>query len=194
MAITQERVKAPLLTYEEYMAEPTDKRRYEIIDGVREYMASPTILHQNELFNIAEQLRAYQRRAKTGKAVLAPSDVLIHRTPLRTRQPDVLFISNERLAQNAPIDVPSPLKPAPELVVEILSPSDRPSVLNEKIADYCAVDVKECWVVSPKDQTVEVLELTQKGASPVALYAAGQSVVSREFPDLSVSVDAIFAD
>jgi Uma2 family endonuclease len=194
MAITQERVKTPLLTYEAYMAEEEINRRYDIIDGVREFMASPTPRHQREQMRITFQLYAYEERTKKARVLAAPSDVLIQRSPLRTRQPDVYLMSSHRWSLNPPIDSPAPRYPAPELVVEILSPSDRPSVLDDKIADYCAVDVKECWVVSPKDQTVEVLQLTRSGSSPVAVYGAGQNVVSLTFPDLSVPVDAIFAD
>jgi Uma2 family endonuclease len=194
MAITQERVKTPLLTYEAYMAEEEINRRYDIIDGVREFMASPTPRHQDIQGNIYERLRVYQRQTRKGRVVQAACDVLITQSPLRTRQPDILFMSNLRLSLNPPPDDPAPRDPAPELVVEILSPSDTRSVLSGKITDYCAVDVKECWVVSPKDQTVEVLELTPSGSRPVAVYGAGQNVVSLTFPDLSVPVDAIFAD
>lgn len=191
MAITQERVTAPLLTYDAYMNEGEIQKRYDIIDGVREYM-SPTRRHQREMGYIWEQFIAYEPQAQKGQAIMAPSDVFIRRSPLRTRQPDVLFISNGRLAQNAPADVSAPLDPAPELVVEILSPSDTRSVLSDKIADYCTVDVQECWVVSPKAQTVEVLELSRNGSQSIATYGMGQNVVSLTFPDLSVPVNAIF--
>ena len=60
--------------------------------------------------------------------VVAACDVLIAYEPLKTCQPDVLFISYERFGDRDPLD-PSALNPAPELVVEILSPSDTKSVL-----------------------------------------------------------------
>ncbi len=191
--ITQERVALPLLTYEEYLKEDETQDRYDIIDGVREFM-SPARRHQKLLGNLYELFRAYQRQAKNGEVILAPSDILIRIAPLRARQPDVLYISNERLAANTPSDVPAPLKPAPELVVEILSPSDTKTVLSGKIADYCAVDVKECWIVQSNTQTIEVLELTPNGSQSVAVYGSGQSVVSLTFAGLTVAVDAIFAE
>ena len=125
MAITQERVKAPLLTYEAYMSEDEVNLRYDIIDGVREFMASPTPKHQIEQLKIAMQFYAYQERTKKARVLAAPSDVLIQRSPLRTRQPDVYLMSNLRWSLNPPIDSPAPRDPAPELVVEILSPSDK---------------------------------------------------------------------
>ncbi len=193
IAQPQERLAPTLLTYEAYLSEGTIKRRYDIIDGVREFM-NPTRRHQKLLGNLYELFRAYERQAKTGEVVLAPCDVLIRYSPLRTRQPDLLYIGTERLAQNPPRTDPQPLRPAPELVVEILSPSDKPSVLDAKIADYCAVDVLECWLVRTDLQTVEILQLSPMGSRSVAVYVLGQTVQSLTFSDLTLAVDAIFAE
>ena len=192
--ITQERVALPLLTYEEYLREDSTQDRYDIIDGVREFMANPTRQHQEELINLVELFRVYQQQARNGRVLIAPCDVLIRYSPLRTRQPNLIYISTERLAQNPPPDDPQPLNPAPELVIEILSPSDTKIVLNGKLADYCAVNVQECWIVRSDTQTVEVLELTPQGSHSVAVYGSGQSVASFTFEGLTVAVDAIFAE
>jgi Uma2 family endonuclease len=150
--------------------------------------------HQAILGNLYEVLRAYQRQSRAGEVILAACDVLIHKTPLRTRQPDVLFMSNERLAQNPPNTNPSPLDPAPELVVEILSPSDTRVVLKEKLADYRSVEVLECWVVSPGARTVEVLRLMPTHEESVAIYGENETALSITFPDLVVPVSAVFAE
>lgn len=191
--ITQERTTLALLTYEEYLNEGATQDRYDIIDGVREFM-NPTRRHQKLLGNLYRTFYAYQQQLQNGEVVLAPCDILIGYSPLRTRQPDLLYIGTQRLNQNPPQDDPKPLHPAPELVVEILSPSDKPSVLDNKIADYCAVDVQECWIVNSETQTVEVLDLTPNGSQSVAVYHAGQSVFSLNFAGLAVAVDSIFAE
>ena len=182
---------AGLLTYEDYMAEGEVNRRYDIIDGERIYMASPTDGHQDVVLNIAELLRAYQRRTKVGKTITAPSDVLVTRRPLRTRQPDVLFISRERYGGRSPRSA-EPLSPAPELAVEVLSPSETRGIREGKIRDYCAVDVKECWVVDTDAQAVEVLRLTPDGPEQAARYGAGQTLQSEAFPGLTLALDDIF--
>lgn len=194
MAIAQKEVVPPPLTYEQYLAEGEINQRYDIIDGVRNYMPGPTRSHQRLLRKVARPFEDYEETHRRGLAFVAPCDVLIRRNPLRTRQPDVLFISNERNAQNAPLMDPTPFDPAPELVVEILSPSDTPAVLNEKIADYGSVGVEECWVVNPAAQTVSVLPLTREGVGTTATYGRGEVVRSIVFPDLTVLVDAIFAE
>ena len=183
-----------LLTYEEYLAEGEIRERYDIINGERIVMPNPTEDHQDIAFNIATPLKTYGQRTGRGKMVIAPQDVLITRRPLRVRQPDVLFISAERKAQNRPSSDPAPWSPAPELVVEILSPSDTRSVLEDKIADYVSVNVLELWAVRQGAQTVEVLRLSPLGAVSEAIYGRGETVQSLTFPDLTVSVDSIFAE
>jgi Uma2 family endonuclease len=187
MAIATER-----LTYEQYMAQEEIRKRYDIIDGVRIFMTNPSIRHQEIQGNVYVGLRAWRQIKGSGRVILAPCDVLIRRSPFRTRQPDVLFISQERLGGRS-LDDPSPLEPAPELVVEILSPGNVGRALEEKLADYASVGVDECWLVNPASQTVEVLRLTSAGTETVATYGQGQSVQSISFPDLAVPVAEVFA-
>jgi Uma2 family endonuclease len=189
------------MTYEEYLTGPVEKTRYDIIDGWKIYrkygaknLPSPTQGHQDIVLNLGEAFRAFQRSAQQGRVMIAPRDVLISRRPVRTRQPDVLFISNSRLENNVPSDDPAPLTPAPELVVEILSPSGTRRVQTAKIADYVSVDVRECWLVSIEAETVEILELTGSEIKTVAVYGRGQTVSSVIFPGLMVNVDTIFAE
>ena len=193
MAIAQTEILPPRLTYEEYLAEGETNAHYDIVDGVR-IVTNPTRRHQERAGSLYELLRRYQRAGKSGRTFQPPCDVLITTVPLRTRQPDVLFISNARLAQNPPDDNPAPLNPAPELVIEVLSPSDTVRVLLDKITDYCKVNVLECWVVDLNMQTVEVLRLTSQGAESMAVYGIAETVASITFPDLTISAADIFAD
>lgn len=190
------------MTYEEYLASPEEMRRYDIIDGYKVYhvfgyggnqMTNPTRDHQRVLRRIARPFEDYEERTGAGQAFVSPCDVLIRRNPTRTRQPDVLFISNERLVENAPSDNPAPLSPAPELVVEILSPSDTRRVRQNKLNDYVAVDVRECWLVSMEAETVEVLRLAESAFETMAVYGRGQVVSSVTFPLLAIPVADIFA-
>ena len=189
------------MTYEEYLAGPEEMARYDIIDGFKVYhtygvkgLPNPTRDHQRVQGNLFVPLRAYEKAARRGQALTALCDVLVRRNPMRTRQPGLLFISNERLAQNPPPDDPAPLSPAPELVIEILSPSDNRRVRTAKIADYCSVGVEECWLVSMEAETVEVLRLAPQGAEMVAVYGNGQTVVSVAFLELTVAVNDIFSE
>lgn len=180
-----------LLTYEDYMAEDEDNRRYDIIDGVRHYQSGCSIQHQEVLMNIFEAMRAYQRQKGRGKAFIGPRDVLIRRSPFRIRQPDALFISRERYAGRSPQSV-EPLSPAPELALEVLSADETRRVLLDKISDYCIAGVQECWLVSPEGETVEVLRLTPDGPEREALHGLGETLQSLTFSDLTLALDDIF--
>ena len=152
--------------------------RYDIVDGVRRFSRKPTIAYQRTVGNVSALLDAYERRTHSGQTILPPCDVLITRNPLRTRQPDE----------------PLPLLAAPELVVETLFPGETQQQRADKIADYCAVGVRECWVASPDTWTVEVLRLSPEGAETISFYGRRQTVASVTFPDLCVLVDDIFAE
>jgi Uma2 family endonuclease len=189
------------MTYEEYLASPEEMARYDILDGWKVYrlygeqqLPNPTRRHQRIQGNLYVPLRRYEQQTGRGQVIQPPCDVRITRRPLRNRQPGLLFISVERLARNPPLDDPAPLAPAPELVIEIVSPSDRPAVLAAKIADYRSVNVQEVWVVRAEAQTVEVVRLTLDEIETVATYGRGQTVASRAFSNIRVPVDEIFAE
>lgn len=192
MIVIAEKTASSILTYEQYLAEGEINRRYDILNGVRVWMPNPTVRHQDVLFNIGAAFKAFSRISGAGRMVVAACDVLITYEPLHTRQPDVLFISHARVGDRDPLD-PSALFPAPELVVEILSPSDTNSVLADNIRDYRRVDVRECWIVNLGTQTVEVLRLTPEGERSLAIYGKAESVRSEAFPGLIVPVSDIFA-
>jgi len=202
MAIAEPQADVPgitrPMTYEEYISGPEEMARYDILDGWKVYrlygdnlVPSPTRRHQRILGRLLRRLQDYETQTSRGEAIAAPCDVEITYQPLKCRQPDLLFISQERLEQNAPSDEYDPLAPAPELVVEIVSASDTKSALAAKIDDYQAVQVQEVWIVRPEAQTVEVLTLATGSSN---IFGAGMMAASAIFDGLSVSVDAIFQE
>ena len=181
------------LTYENYMSEGEINLRYDIIDGVRHFMTNPTRIHQRILFRLANLLEHYAVSGNSGSMQIAPCDILIRRFPLRTRQPDVLFMSDECAALNPPLDDPAPLDPAPELVIEIISPTETVGTLYGKLSDYQRVNVRECWIVKPSTRTVEVVAISQGDIETLDVYAESAQVESRVFPGLKIAVSDIFA-
>ena len=187
------------MTYEEYLDGPEEMARYDILDGWKVYrtygnqeMSNPSKTHQRILRHIARVMEDFEAETDQGRVLIAPSDVLITNRPLRSRQPDLLFISQERMAENLSMEDATPLSPAPELVVEIVSPSERPSMLAAKIADYHAVYVREIWLVRADSQTVELVSVSPNEILPVATFGVGEVVESLVFGGLSIAVDAIF--
>lgn len=194
MAVTQTLVPETCLTYDEYMCEGEITYRYDIIDGLRIVPPAPRTLHQILLANLMYVIEQYRRGGGMARPLSAPVDVLIRKAPLRVRQPDVIAISLAEYKRQNVRSLQGPLEFAPELVVEIISDSDRTRMLASKIADYASIGVQECWIVRPNGETVELLVLDGGQLQSPAIYTQGQTVQSVAFPNLSVPVADIFAD
>jgi len=187
---------ARVLTYETYLTEGEVNARYDILDGVRVFMASPTLEHQDIAGNIYAYFRVHRQSGNAARPIIAPSDVLISRSPLRTRQPDVLLISDTRFG-NRDRSIPGALSPAPELVVEILSPSDTLAVQRAKLTDFASVAVLECWMVDANARTVTRLQPSPDGddtAQNPVTYQEGDTIRSLAFAGLEMPVAAVFAE
>lgn len=194
MAVAEREIKKKI-SYEEYLAMPETNLRYEIVDGEMIMSPAPTSEHQWFLSNLFDALRAYVKRKKLGVVLPAPVDVLIRKAPLKTRQPDILFLSAERtgITGRAQLRDMPVIEVAPDLVVEVLSPSDTRGVLRNKLQDYIKIGVRECWLISPQAETVEVLRLSLEGAKRIHLFGAGDMLRSEILPGFKMKVDEIFA-
>ena len=175
------------LTYEEWLAGPETMERYEIVDGEVIIAAGPTLSHQTISGNIYVAVQRFVREHGLGAVWYAPLDVIVQQEPLRVRQPDLLFVSNE----NSGI-LSDRINGGPDLVVEILSPSNSRSDIERKLADYAQIESKECWVVSPEARTVELLRLESGKWVRQALYGLGDVLESPMLPGFRLPVSDIF--
>ena len=178
------------LTYQQYLDLPEMKARYSIVDGELVMAVAPTTKHQRCILELALKLTPVVREHRLGEIFIAPIDIVIHRDPLRTRQPDLLFISNARRY----IIGRQVIEGGPDLVIEILSPSNTRRELEEKLQDYQTIGVREAWIVATQGQTVEVLQLSAGGIERSGLYGLGDTIVSQVLPDLRLAVAEIFPE
>jgi Uma2 family endonuclease len=178
------------LTYQQYLDLPEMKARYSIVDGALVMAAAPTTEHQRCILELALKLTPVVREHRLGEVFIAPIDIVIHRDPLRTRQPDLLFISHARRY----IIGRQVIEGGPDLVIEILSPSNTRRELEEKLQDYQTIGVREAWIVATQGQTVEVLQLSAGGVERSGLYGLGDTIVSQVLPDLRLTVGEIFPE
>ena len=114
-------------------------------------------------------------------------DIIVREEPLRVRQPDLTFISNE----NKEI-VRDRIYGGPDLVAGVLSPSNSRSNIESKLQDYAQIEVRECWLVSPQASTVEVLSLVDGAWIHLSLKGFGDDVESGVFAGLELPVSKIF--
>jgi Uma2 family endonuclease len=111
---------------------------------------SPAPYHQDILRNLGLALASFVKDEGLGKVYLAPLDVYL--TEKDTYQPDIIFISKERLN----IIGESKIEGAPDLLVEILSPATAYYDLRTKKDAYEKSGVKEYWIVDPFQKSVEI--------------------------------------
>ncbi|MGH7450645.1 MAG: Uma2 family endonuclease [bacterium] len=177
------------INYEKYLALPETMQRYEIIDGELIMSPAPTAGHQLALGNFYRSLFDFVSRMQLGFVLFAPLDVIVRRKPkLRMRQPDLIYVSNERRHI-----ISDRIEGGPDLVLEILSPSDTRKHITAKLKDYQRIGVRECWLVSAEAETVEVLQLTPKSVKRLGLYGIGDVVRSKVLPGLELPTKKLFA-
>ena len=182
MAALRPRVK---FTYEDYRNTPEDKR-YELLDGDLLIIPAPRTSHQRVSIKLASRLQRFAEDSGIGKIYVAPFDVVLSDTDVV--QPDILFISRER----ADIITEENVRGAPDLVVEILSPTTADRDRTFKRSLYARHGVREYWLVDPDTKTVEVLALGEEGFEAVGAYSPGLPVESPLLEGLRLLLDEVF--
>jgi Uma2 family endonuclease len=151
MALLKEHSE-PLMTGEELLQHP-ELGRCELVDGRIVPLPPTEPDHGSIEINIGSELRAWARSTGRGKVTSGDVGIYLSRDPDTVRAPDVYFISNERYARYAGSGF---LNVAPELAVEVLSPSDRWSEVTEKVEAFLEAGVDRVWVVDPRLKRVSV--------------------------------------
>ena len=187
-------IDAKSLTYEGYLALPETKQRYEIVDGVLLMAPAPTPYHQWVMLEIAVRIKAFVNEMDIGVVLVAPVDLLIQREPLHTRQPDILYLSTQRSGIKGPSQLRGvqALEVPPDLVVEVLSPGNTRRDIGDKLEDYGRIGVRECWLVSPETETVEVLNLSAEEVRTVGVFGVDGILSSEVMGGFTLQLRDVF--
>ena len=159
--------------------------RYQLINGELVAMSGATLAHQVFLLELAAVLLAQVNTLGIGRIVIAPYDVHIDR--FNTYQPDLLFVPTERLHLLERLGMTG----APNMVMEILSDSTRRRDLSEKLPVYAANGVREVWIVDLEAATVAIH--AGDAMTPVAVFAAEDTLTSEAMPGVAIELAPIFA-
>jgi Uma2 family endonuclease len=175
------------LTYDDYRATPDDER-YELLDGELTVVPAPNLKHQEVLGNLHYLLRRFITEHESGRLLLAPCDVVLSDTDIV--QPDLLFVSRERehllsSGQN--------VQGAPDLVVEILSPSTVERDRGEKRALYGKYGVTEYWLVDPIAETVSIHRQRAGVLAVTRTFGREQTLRSALLAGLELRLDDVFS-
>ena len=161
--------------------------RYQLINGVLIEMSGATLEHQSFLLELSLEVSSQVRASGIGRIVIAPYDV--HIDPHNTFQPDLMYVSNDRLHILEQLAATG----APDVVVEILSDSTRRRDLNEKLPVYSANGVREVWIVDLEAATVAIHAGDGPTLAPVQTFSASDTLLSDATPGVAIDLAPIFA-
>jgi len=176
-------------TYEDFVNFPDDGKRHEIIDGEHYVTPSPNTKHQAVVGNLLVSIAVYLKKEPLGHAFAAPFDVVF--SDFDVVEPDLLFISRERLA----VLTKAHVRGAPDLVVEILSPGTRGTDERTKRTLYERFGVQEYWVVDPELDVVKIYRRAdEKFTAAIELGAEADDMLTTPLlPGWSAPLTEVFA-
>ena len=176
-----------LLTAEQFAALPLTGLRSELIEGELHTMP-PTFEDHGEItMRLSVILGQHVLGQRLGKLYAAETGFLIARDPDTVRAPDIAYIQQARLS--APRSAPRWVPVVPDLVVEVVSSSDRPAEVDAKVAMWLAAGVRLVWVVRPDERT---LNIHRPGAPTETLTEADTLDGAEVVPGFSTPVATIF--
>jgi Uma2 family endonuclease len=184
MALLQE-FPEKLITGEELFRRP-DLGPCELVNGRVVPLTLTGFAHGSIELELGSRLSTYSKETGRGQVASGDVGIYIRRDPDTVRGADVIYISHERVAQSRSKNF---LEVAPELVVEVLSPTDRWSYLMEKVADYFSAGVLRVWVANPRTSRILVYR------SPESFVELGVGEVLRDeelLPGFSLPIAEIF--
>ena len=188
MATTTATATRTRYTYQDYLNLPDDAERRELIAGEYCIMPSPSEKHQFAVGVIFAALLTFAMERRLGMAFVSPFDVVL--SPTDVFQPDAMFLSNERYHLRTGANI----RGAPDLVVEVLSPSTADRDRAAKRDRYAQAGVQEYWLADPDAKTIEVLTAHNNAFRTAAIYAPGDALASPLLPGFALNVDAVFAE
>ena len=177
------------LTYDDFVLFPDDGKRHELIDGEHYVTPSPNLKHQKVSGNLHLLIASWLEENAVGQIFYAPFDVVFSKFDVV--EPDLLYMSNERAAD---VLTKANVQGAPELVIEIGSPSTRKRDETIKRRLYERAGVSEYWIIDPE---IDVVRAYRRGANgfkrPIELTAEANDVLTTPLlPGLSLPLVRIF--
>jgi len=140
------------MTAEQLLQMPDDGCKYELVAGELRVMSPTSLPHGKIALRIGRLLLDFAEEYDLGD-VYVEAGFVLQRDPDTVYGPDVSFLSKARLPQEG---APGFYDGVPELAVEVLSPDDRASEVDEKIDNYLAAGCTEVWIANPLRQTITI--------------------------------------
>lgn len=143
-----------LMTADELLALPRGEFRYELVKGELIKMSPAGHDHGRIIMRLAAPMAMHVKQHGLGEVYAAETGFILELEPDTVRAPDIAFIVRQRV--EAVGRTRGYWHGAPDLAVEVLSPDDRVSEVEQKVAEWLAGGAKQVWVVSPRLKTITV--------------------------------------
>jgi Uma2 family endonuclease len=166
---------------------PDDDRRYEVVDGELVMTPAPGWQHQFCLFELAVRIDQWVRPRGLGRVALAPVGVVLDEET--AVQPDLVYIAREHFGLISERGVEG----APDLVVEVLSPSTEARDRGIKLRRYASAGVPHYWLLDPQHKALEAYRLGEAGYELTGNYGTGSTFRPDLFPGLEIAIDGLWA-
>ena len=166
---------------------PDDDKRYEVIDGELFVTPSPSWGHQRGLGQLYLRLGNWVYQHGLGEIVPAPLGVVL---AVDTGvEPDLVYVSRERRGLISDRGIEG----APDLVVEVLSPSTRARDRGIKMRRYAAAGVPHYWLLDPVTGALEPYRLRGQTYELLEVYGPGSIYRPELFPGLEIAIADLWA-
>jgi Uma2 family endonuclease len=174
-------------TYEDWLNFPDDGWTYEIIDGELHMTPPPGTGHQRSSVRLTTKMVNFVIENDLGEILEAPCAVHLPSQPVPL-EPDIFFIKKKQLEIIKDKEVAG----VPDLIVEILSPSNFQYDRLKKFEVYQTAGVLEYWLVNYWEKTIEIFVLKEAAYILLGKFEVGDTVVSEQMPGFQVEVGTIF--
>lgn len=175
------------LGWEEFLELPEDGNRYEILDGELVVTPPPAIIHQRVLGNLNAIVRAHVLEHRLGEVFFAPLAVRL--SPTTIAEPDLIFLSAARSGAVSDLSIDR----APDLLVEILSPSTAKRDRTIKAHLYAGLGVDHYWIVDPKRRRLDAFERDGAGYRHVRTVEGDEAFEPALFAGLRIEMASVWA-
>jgi Uma2 family endonuclease len=176
-----------IMTADELLRLPEDGFRYELVRGELRQMAPAGHKHGRIVLNVTTPLDQHVRAHSLGAVFAAETGFKLAADPDLVRAPDVAFVRRERLADAEAAEGYWP--GAPDLAIEVISPSDIYTEVEEKVIDWLGAGARMVVVVNPRKRTITVY----RSLTEIAILTENDVLEGRDVvPGWAIPVKEIF--
>jgi Uma2 family endonuclease len=174
------------VSYADLQQAPEDGRRYELYNGEVFVVPAPIPRHQRVVQNLEVRLLSYVQ-SRGGLVLASPIDIVF--SEFDVVQPDIVFFCRDRVQL---VDPDRAIRDAPDLGVEVLSPSTAATDRGKKMQMLARYGVPEYWLVDPLARTLEIYRLSADAYALEQIASEDDIARSQIIPDLSFPAREIF--